>query len=176
MEQSHKDKNFEEIQKLIGLEEERSLQEFRKRDFEGNVLRRIEAESQKKSFLRRWAPVFGLNIFIIAAVALAIFLTMRSGPTSQIALTPLEQILQQMPGLKKKPTFSSSAEELSSFGQALKIAFCTTREKNIESKPSSPPERKFDPRLDLKRKMEILFQEKAIEQFLLKYAKTIEEV
>lgn len=176
MKQNHKDKNFEEIQKLIALEEERALREFQKRDFEANVLRRIEAESQKKSFLRRWAPVFVLNIFIIAAVAMAILLTMRSGPTSQMALTPLEQILQQMPGLKKKPVFPSSAKELSGFGQALKIAFCTNQEKNIESEPSSPPERKFDPKLDLKRKMQILFQEKAIEQFLLKYAKNIEEV
>lgn len=179
------DQAFEEVSALIKEEEENALAFFRSRNFKSRLETRLQETAGKKErgvLIRRLAapaPAAAL-VLIIAGVFLFILRRPEAGPPPEFKA--LTFALAQLPGFSHspEPEWTASPEKTGtsrlaeSVGQALVRADQAKRK--AEESISVPAEKGKVPRLSLDQKMEILFQERAIERALLLFRNDSKEV
>jgi hypothetical protein len=179
------DHAFERVSALIKEEEENALTFFRSRNFKSKLETRLQETAGNKkrvSFIRRLAaPALGAAlVLIIAGVYLFILRRPEAGPRPEFKA--LTFAVAQLPRFSPspEPEWTASPEKTGtsrlaeSVGQALVRA--GQAKKKVEESISVPPEKGKVPRLSLDQKMEILFQEKAIERALLLFRNDSKEV
>jgi hypothetical protein len=180
-----KDHDFEGVSALIKEEEENALDYFRSRNFKSRLETHLqETASGKKQavFNRRLAaPALAAALVLIIAGTF-LFILRRLGPGTRPEFKTLTLALAQLPGFSHTPLSEGTVSPekagtsrlAESVGQALVRADQAKRK--AEESFSVPAEKSKVPRLSLDQKMEILFQERAIERALLLFRNDSKEV
>ena len=179
------DHAFEGVSTLIKEEEENALAFFRSRNFKSGLETRLQetAGNKKRGVLirRLAAPALpAALVLIIAGLILFILKRPEAGPRPEFKA--LTFAVAQLPGFSHslEPEWTVSPEKTGtsrlaeSVGQALVRADQAKRK--VEESISVPTEKGKAPRLSLDQKIEILFQEKAIERALLLFRNDSKEV
>lgn len=170
------EQDFEGVSALIKKEEEEALALFRAGDFRHRLetrLRESARDERRADLARRMALPAAAAALALIAVGIFFFALKRPGAGPPPEFRALASALAQLPGfspsLELEGTISAEKTGTSrlaeSVGQALARA-AQTKEK-VEENISVPAEKSRVPRLSLEQKMEILFQERAIERALL---------
>jgi len=178
------DPEFETITRLIQEEEKTALEIFRRRDFRRKVKARIGElpdKSGPRFLLRRLAiPVGAAALLLIAAWAV-LFNWHPPFPNFEGESGSFIAGLKGLPGLAELASRQASPKpedgEIQGVPQSIRDVLALAHQKRTDDRESAPlqPGIPQVPRLSLKRKMTILFKDKAIERVLVLIRKKSEE-
>jgi hypothetical protein len=185
MENKPTDHDFEDISGLIRKEEEDALAFFRAKNFRDRVEIRVKEEAGGEKppllFRRKAVPFLAAALVLIMAGAL-IFILKRSGAGPPSEFEALASALGRLPGfshpLERGWAVSTGQTGTSRLADSIRRALATGEQikKEEEQRISIPAGTGKVPRLSLDQKMEILFQEKAIERALQLFRNGSKEV
>lgn len=187
MEKETSEEKFKKIQEIIFHEEEEALRNFRSVDFENQLNKSIlDLAAGKKPFrFSRAIPAPTIGIFLILILAgLFAFLTIGKKTSTDYEWASFQEFFEQALALKESRPSAERAlkgpEALSPIGGTVEKALSVLSEEQKLSRPweelHPPFEKKDTPKLDLRKKIEILIKEKSIERFLSFYSEKFKEV
>lgn len=179
------DHDFEGVSALIKEEEEDALAFFRTRNFKHRLEMRLQetAGGKKQAILiqQMAVPVLAaVLVLIVAGIFLFVLKHPEAGPPREFKA--LASALAQLPGFSHSPglEWTAAPEKGGTFLLAESVRQVLVKVDQVKRKEeesiSVPAGRGKVPRLSLDQKMEILFQEKAIERALLLFRDDSKEV
>jgi hypothetical protein len=187
MEKNSDEVRFEEVERLIRIEEEMALAEFRRSGFPGRVKARLEELPGRRdtSPIRRKifspVPVLVLTLVVLGAVAVTVFRAsapLMNARAYRAVLEVLEEAPAFQPASSVRPARTAATGSDFSWADPLARLLSRIDKQSSAAGPGSspPPSGRTSAPLSRRERMRLLYGDKVIERALILISEKAKEV